>query len=500
MRRPCSVSTRVASSLSRADLRIERHEQPHVVPGGGQLARQGAGHVGEAAALGERDDFGCDGADREFHGGGHSSALSAAGSIAPGLQIPMRRVLTFLTAIVLLLVSLGVGVFTADLPFWRRALQLPLPAGRRLPTRGRHRRTPAAAAEAAAVRRSRVSTRSVVEESVSRARDAGSRALLVMYRGALAVERYFVDRRRAHACCRPALVARPARGHGRGHRARRRQHRLARRTGRALPARVGRRGARPHHRCGSCSRKPAGWKPAATSAACCIARRGANLARLPAFATSQGRAHVVRQRLRIERARLPAASTSRAASTTCRRPTRSSPRSSSSAPPATPYENFVDRALWRAVGAGRAELQLDRRAGMPAAHCCWRATARDMLRILSLLGTDGVHDGRAVLPAGWVREMARASRVSAGTGMQVDAAQHRRRRSARGHGRRRQRVLGHSAAAARHPQHREPGRQRCRTCRAVAEGNRGAGAAPMKSASDRVDSRGARRAECAPWI
>ena len=40
----------------------------------------------------------------------------------------MRRVLTFLTAIVLLLVSSGLGVFTADLPFWRRALQLPLPA------------------------------------------------------------------------------------------------------------------------------------------------------------------------------------------------------------------------------------------------------------------------------------------------------------------------------------------------------------------------------------
>jgi CubicO group peptidase (beta-lactamase class C family) len=42
-----------------------------------------------------------------------------------------------------------------------------------------------------------------------------------------------------------------------------------------------------------------------------------------------------------------------------------------------------------------------------------------MMRILSLLGTDGVHAGRAVLPKGWAREMARASRVSAGTGMQV---------------------------------------------------------------------------------
>jgi CubicO group peptidase (beta-lactamase class C family) len=56
---------------------------------------------------------------------------------------------------------------------------------------------------------------------------------------------------------------------------------------------------------------------------------------------------------------------------------------------------------------------------MPAAHCCWRATARDILRVLSLLGTDGAHNGRKVLPAGWVREMTRASRVNAGTGMQL---------------------------------------------------------------------------------
>ena len=55
------------------DLRVKRHEQPHIVAARGQLARQGAGHVGEAAGLGERHDFGGDGADREFHGGGHSS-------------------------------------------------------------------------------------------------------------------------------------------------------------------------------------------------------------------------------------------------------------------------------------------------------------------------------------------------------------------------------------------------------------------------------------------
>jgi CubicO group peptidase (beta-lactamase class C family) len=56
---------------------------------------------------------------------------------------------------------------------------------------------------------------------------------------------------------------------------------------------------------------------------------------------------------------------------------------------------------------------------MPAAHCCWRATARDMLRVLNLLGTDGKYSGRAVLPEAWVREMTRPSRVNAETGMQV---------------------------------------------------------------------------------
>ena len=42
-----------------------------------------------------------------------------------------------------------------------------------------------------------------------------------------------------------------------------------------------------------------------------------------------------------------------------------------------------------------------------------------MLRIHIQIGTQGVHDGRAFQPAGWKGENARASRVSAGTGMQV---------------------------------------------------------------------------------
>jgi CubicO group peptidase (beta-lactamase class C family) len=84
-----------------------------------------------------------------------------------------------------------------------------------------------------------------------------------------------------------------------------------------------------------------------------------------------------------------------------------------------PYETFVDQRLWRPSGAGRAELSLDRRAGMPVAHCCWRATAPDMLRILDLLANAGMQNGVAVVPAEWIQEMARASRVNADSGLQL---------------------------------------------------------------------------------
>jgi CubicO group peptidase (beta-lactamase class C family) len=84
-----------------------------------------------------------------------------------------------------------------------------------------------------------------------------------------------------------------------------------------------------------------------------------------------------------------------------------------------PFERYVEERVWRAAGAGHAELSLDRRAGMPAAHCCWRATGPDMSRVLSLLATGGESGGRQVLPAAWVQEMARASRVNAGSGMQL---------------------------------------------------------------------------------
>src|SRR5689334_14467843 len=115
-------------------------------------------------------------------------SLVALHQVSAGL---MRRVLTILTAIVLLLVSLGIGVFTADLPFWQRAFELPLAPGEvYLPTASigdsasaAMAPSPEAAADFDAL---------IVDEAADRARGSGSRALLVMHRGRLAVERYFV--------------------------------------------------------------------------------------------------------------------------------------------------------------------------------------------------------------------------------------------------------------------------------------------------------------------
>jgi CubicO group peptidase (beta-lactamase class C family) len=87
---------------------------------------------------------------------------------------------------------------------------------------------------------------------------------------------------------------------------------------------------------------------------------------------------------------------------------------------AEPFESYVARRLWGPLHGSHAEMQLDRRAGMPAVHCCWRTDARSMLRVGNLLLADGRVGDRQVVPAGWVREMARPSRVSAGTGLQLN--------------------------------------------------------------------------------
>ncbi len=327
----------------------------------------------------------------------------------------MRRVLTILTAIVLLVVSLGIGAFTADLPFWRRALQLPLPPGGvYLPAAsiGADEATPMVLAPEAASDFDSL----LVDEAVDRAQGSGSRALLVMHRGRLAIERYFAADD-ARTLLPATVIARPVVAMAAGiARAEKGDGLLDGAVAGVLPEWSD--DARGRITLRQLLEETSGLEAGGDVRGLLQRSPWNDFAALPRFATARG----VRMLLgndyestalgfRLEHEpggfRNHSPANAQLAAVVIERVT------------GRPFEAFIDQQLWRAAGAGHAEMQLDRRSGMPAAHCCWVATARDMLRIAALLGTDGKQGDRQVLPAGWVAEMSRPSRVSAETGLQL---------------------------------------------------------------------------------
>ena len=334
--------------------------------------------------------------------------------MATGL-IPMRRVLTFLTAIVLLVASLAIGALAADLPFWRRALQLPLPADALylpvasigVPSEGHGRGVADLAVPMPAF-----TPPPELEQVIARARDSGSRALLVMHGGATVLSRYF-GADDADTLLPAGLIARPVTAMAVG-------IALADRSIESLDVPV------------------SGWLPEWSDEP-----RGQITLRQLLEDTSGLEAggappRLLRQSPWDDARRLPAFATARGvrmllgndfATTALRFELEHEPGGFYNASPANaqlaaliveratkqPFEQYVEARLWRALSGGPAELALDRRAGMPAAHCCWRATAPDMLGVLHLLATGG----EPVLPAGWVKEMSRPSRVHAESGLQL---------------------------------------------------------------------------------
>ena len=325
----------------------------------------------------------------------------------------MRRLLTILAAVALSVASLAVGLLTADLPFWQRALQLPLEQDEvQLPVAVVGGDTPSGPLPLAAD----APASEVLELAAGRARDAGSRALLVMRGDRLVLSRYF-GADDEHTLMPAGFIARPVAAMAAG---------LALADGAVtsldtpVAQFLGEWQDEPRGRITlrQLLEETSGLEDGGDVDRLLHRSPWTDWHALPRFATSRGvrmllgndfANSALRFRLRHEPGGFhhPSPANAQLAAVLLERATQQS------------YEHFVTERLWRPVGAGRAELPMDRRAGMPAAHCCWRATAPDMVRVLGLLASDGMHGGQRVLPEGWVQEMARASRVSADGGLLV---------------------------------------------------------------------------------
>lgn len=83
------------------------------------------------------------------------------------------------------------------------------------------------------------------------------------------------------------------------------------------------------------------------------------------------------------------------------------------------YSQWLSRVLWAPIGAGDADLWMDRVGGNPHYFCCLQATARDWLRVGELIRHEGKAGGRQVIAADWVRAIVAPSPLNANFGMNL---------------------------------------------------------------------------------
>jgi len=330
----------------------------------------------------------------------------------------MRRVITILTAIVLVVASLAVGSLTADLPFWRRAFDLPLSSSENYRPTLEIGPAPSGAAVAIDPALNTIEPAALVDAARA-ARGAGAGALLVARRGDLQSEDYFQGGENWGAL-RPAdFLARPLASIAVGLvLADGRVKSLDERIEKYLPEWDGEPRGRITLR--QLLTETSGLAQGADAAAVLGSHPFANWSRLPDFATSRG----VRLLLGNDfestalgfeldhepggffnvspvNAQLAAVIVERVSG--------------------LPYEEFLQERLLAPAFMFHMQLQMDRRSGMPAAHCCLRAVSRTLLKMGELLRNDGAsRDGKRVLPAGWVQEMLKGSRANPEFGLQIE--------------------------------------------------------------------------------
>lgn len=334
----------------------------------------------------------------------------------------MRRVLTILTAVVLVAGSLTVGTLAADLPFWRRAFDLPLGPTEIFNPTTMIGRSPGGALVALDANLNSIDPAALSAADYA-ARVAGADALLVARRGDLQVEHYFRNESDWSAL-RPAdFLARPlaalavgfvfAEGHIKS---------LDEPVAKYLPEWADDPRGRITLR--QLLNETSGLATGADAAQVLGSHPLVDWSRLADFATSRGvrlllgndfESTALGFELQHEAGgffNVSPVNTQLAAVIVER-------------VSGVPYETFLERQLLVPAYMERMQLQMDRLSGMPAAHCCLRAFSRDVLKIAELLRNDGAFaSGKRVLPVGWVTEMLKGSNANPQFGLQIGREKH----------------------------------------------------------------------------
>ncbi len=87
------------------------------------------------------------------------------------------------------------------------------------------------------------------------------------------------------------------------------------------------------------------------------------------------------------------------------------------------YADLLSTRIWQPIGASDATVWLDRPGGAPHFFCCLQATARDWARVGQLIldggRVGGKANGRQIVPAAWIAEMAKPAATNPNYGLQL---------------------------------------------------------------------------------